>query len=164
MPWKTHINNAPVESQKYMSKCQFTLHTTVENQKAIEWGRLKCCLHWNVVVCSCLSKRLKLLLFSQTVTLWICLYLELWASYLWLFPSFIICLACSVWLWKLKQASSVEQLQELLYIMNTIPQHIWQYTTLHKLVTSLYGVRSWGNHLKSVKRISTDDVWKQNIL
>lgn len=34
MPWKTHINNAPVESQKYMSKCQFTLHTTVENQKA----------------------------------------------------------------------------------------------------------------------------------
>lgn len=151
-----------------MWKCQFTFICTLQwrtkRPEAIEWGRLKCCLQWNVVVCPCLSKRLKLLLFSQAVTLWICLYLELWASYLRLFASFVICLACSVWLWKLKQASSVEQLQELLNIMNTIPQHIWQCTTLHKLVTSLYGVRSWGNHPKSVKRISTDDVWKQNIL
>lgn len=170
MPWKIHINNTSVESQKYIWKCQFTFICTLKwkskSPEAVEWGIPKYCLQWNVfVVCPCLFKRLKLLfLFSQTATLWICLYLELRASYLWLFPSSVICLACSVWLWNLQQASSVEQLQELLNTMNTIPQHIWQCTTVHKLVTSLYGVRSWGNNLKIAKRISTDDVWKQNIL
>ena len=136
---KIHINNTSVGSQKYIWKCQFTfictLHWRSKRPEAIERARLKCYLQFSLPLS---FQKPKLLLFSHVVGLWICLCLELWASYLWLFLSFVICLACSVWLQKLEHASSVEQLQELLNIMNTIPQHIWQCATRHKLVTSLY--------------------------
>lgn len=160
--WKIHINNTSVGLQKYIWKCQFTFICTLcwrsKRPEAIEWGRLKCCLQFSLPLSFQKAEIIIILSHSSPMDLfvsWIVSFLFM------VFPEFchLPCLqslaakAATCFL-----CGAIARVAK--YYEHDPTTHLAVHYTTQACYLFVWG-RPRGNHHKSAKRISTDDIWKK---